>query len=226
MADIITQRPQVIYLDMDGVLVDFVDGCIDLFFGSDSLKKTLMCNWVMDHGGVYDIERVFSRWIGETITGDQFWKRIDGHSPSFWADLQTYPHTINLYNLCLNLAPTYIVSSPTRDPRSVQGKLKSIQRIFGPRFRQYFLGPHKHRMAMPGALLIDDSDFNCHEFTEAGGEAILFPQPWNAYHGYLRVSSCSDSPRVDMSEASMALIKHRLRAFLYPQEWNEKGERK
>tara|TARA_B100000700_G_C14367978_1_gene544625 strand:+ start:90 stop:317 length:228 start_codon:yes stop_codon:yes gene_type:complete len=45
------------------------------------------------------------------------------------------------------------------------------------------LGSHKHLLAKPDVVLIDDSDEKCRKFIEAGGHAILLPQPWNANHG-------------------------------------------
>jgi hypothetical protein len=60
------------------------------------------------------------------------------------------------------------------------GKVHWLQQFFDPRFRRYMLGSHKHLMAKPGVVLIDDSDAKCEKFIEAGGGAILFPQPWNS----------------------------------------------
>ena len=47
------------------------------------------------------------------------------------------------------------------------------------RRNDYQIGPRKELNAKSGAILIDDSDDNIRKYREAGGTAILFPQPWN-----------------------------------------------
>jgi hypothetical protein len=46
------------------------------------------------------------------------------------------------------------------------------------------LGPNKTLLANPRVLLIDDADSNYTKFRAAGGEAVLFPQLWNANAGH------------------------------------------
>ena len=48
----------------------------------------------------------------------------------------------------------------------------------------FILTPNKERCAHDDALLIDDSETNCLKFREAGGYAILYPQPWNYKRDY------------------------------------------
>jgi FMN phosphatase YigB (HAD superfamily) len=80
-------------------------------------------------------------------------------------------------NVCL-------LTSPTKDPESLAGKLEWIHMNL-PSFmhRQYLVGPRKHFCARPDSLLIDDSDENVKKFREHGGHAILVPRPWNSLHG-------------------------------------------
>lgn len=78
---------------------------------------------------------------------------------------------------------TCILTTPTLDPECLAGKLEWIHRHFPPwMHRQYLMGPQKHLLARPDALLIDDSDKNVVAFRGAGGQAILMPRPWNSLH--------------------------------------------
>jgi len=77
----------------------------------------------------------------------------------------------------------FILTTPTKDPNSLAGKLEWIHAHF-PAFmhRQYLVGPRKHFCARPDTLLIDDSDDQVNKFREHGGHAILVPRPWNSAH--------------------------------------------
>ena len=57
-----------------------------------------------------------------------------------------------------------------------------MQNRFGRGFRDFLIGPPKWICARPDQLLIDDNDGNVESFRERGGQAILFPQPWNLNH--------------------------------------------
>lgn len=76
-----------------------------------------------------------------------------------------------------------ILTTPTKDPESLAGKLEWIH-DFLPSWlhRQYLVGPRKHFCARHDALLVDDSDEQVNKFRENGGQAILVPRPWNTNH--------------------------------------------
>ncbi len=42
----------------------------------------------------------------------------------------------------------------------------------------------KQKFARPNVLLVDDWEKQVDPFIEAGGQAILFPQPWNRNHEF------------------------------------------
>ncbi|MFO0916509.1 MAG: hypothetical protein U0795_26370 [Pirellulales bacterium] len=52
--------------------------------------------------------------------------------------------------------------------------------VAGKRFSDFLLGSPMELLAGPRRVLIGDSDAKVAAFRAAGGEAILFPQPWNA----------------------------------------------
>lgn len=157
------QRPAIttIFLDVDGVLVDFVSGAGALM-GYD--PKVVTC-W-----DYYPL-------IGKTE--DEFWRAIDAAGSGFWECLPTYPWFEMLYCECKKYAETILLTSPSQDPSSHHGKFLWMKRMFGSRFRDYLIGPSKRSCAGPGKILIDDSDANCEKFAAAGGQAILFPAAWN-----------------------------------------------
>jgi len=114
------------------------------------------------------------------LTASDFYSSISRAGAHFWEHLEAYPHAYQLYDLCCDYAPTYLATTPTLDSGSVAGKYKWIERFTGyQRFNNFIFTAHKHLLAAPGRLLIDDRGVNCDAFRAAGGEAILFPAPWN-----------------------------------------------
>lgn len=159
-----------IFLDMDGVAVNFMDRALRVHHLD---QQQIIANWPI---GVWDVCEV----IG--MTPEKFWGEIDRWTEAFWADLFAYSWFDELIKTVEEFAPQdwYFLTSPSRFHRSSSGKVLWIQRAFGESFRRYILTEHKHLLAKPGAVLIDDSDSNVARFREAGGEAVLFPQPWNS----------------------------------------------
>ena len=156
-----------VLIDMDGVLADFARHAFAKFDRLDILD-----NWP---AGKYDLEEILG------IPQDEIWEVLDKEGPEFWANLPVLPWATDLCALTRKMVGRfYIATSPSRAPASSMGKVYWMQRFFDPRFRRYMLGSHKYLMAKPGVVLIDDSDDKCAKFIEAGGSAILFPQPWNA----------------------------------------------
>ena len=43
--------------------------------------------------------------------------------------------------------------------------------------------PHKHFLASPRSVLLDDADHNVEPFEAHGGLAVLYPRPWNKRRG-------------------------------------------
>lgn len=150
----------MIFIDMDGVLADFV---------------TAACR-VHGRQPAHDHERLHEAW---GISSREFWWEIESHGDSFWALLDEYSWSRDLVVLAKEFGPISIATSPALSPDCAAGKVAWLQRFFGNNFREFMIGPRKHLLAKPGAILIDDTVRHCDDFREAGGEAILFPQPWN-----------------------------------------------
>lgn len=154
-----------ICLDLDGVLVDFVGGAAKIFGYDPSVVTT----W-----DYYPL-------IG--VTESEFWRRIDEAGSDFWAHLEPYPWAMDLYDKCASIAPTILLTTPSKCPTSAHGKVRWMQSVFGTNFRKFLIGPSKEFCANADTVLIDDNDSNCKRFEEVGGNAILFPRPWNAHAG-------------------------------------------
>jgi hypothetical protein len=135
----------------------------------------------------YDIIAAYDRLKAPhfpTYTVEQFWENVPriawSHTPrarEFDFLLDNALDLVGRENICL-------LTSPTKDPESLAGKLEWIHlNLPSWMHRQYLVGPRKHFCARPDSLLIDDSDDNVKKFREHGGNAILVPRPWNSLHG-------------------------------------------
>ncbi|MBT5018901.1 hypothetical protein OAF98_01380 [Planctomicrobium sp.] len=160
----------IIFLDMDGVLFDFV-AAFGKVLNIPDIEERLT-------PGVRNI----APQIG--MTKDEMWEKISLHGSSFWQEMPEYPWFHELVDLVEDYSSEwYILSSPARSSDSLKGKLESLKRMFGERFRRYILTPNKRLLAGRNRILIDDYERHCEEFENNGGKAILFPRQWNSHHG-------------------------------------------
>lgn len=168
-----------VYLDMDGVLTNFVDA-VGILHG----KTELTTNWneVREKRDLPPHQWNLGPMLG--LPKEEMWRRVHLFGSRFWRYVPTYRWAEELYATIAKLTeqePT-IVSSPSQNPDCVKGKLQWIQdqRWIGDK-KNYIFTPavNKALLAKPGTVLIDDSDVNYKAFIEEGGRAILFPQPWN-----------------------------------------------
>lgn len=160
-----------VYLDLDGVLVDWFGGVSQLT-GRDR-------------------HRVEHDWpIGATteealqVDGGKMWRLINSQGSDWWANLEPLPWVAELLLLLFSERPSFqptlsILTSPANSVYAATGKLRWVQEHLPGLLDRVHLTADKHLLASPDALLIDDDDDNCRLFIEAGGTAIVFPQPWN-----------------------------------------------
>ena len=154
-----------IFIDMDGVLVNFIDAAFKAHGAATPDLRGLKA---------HSIQKFLDLNLPE------FWAPFN---TDFWANLEPYPwvdelldalsNAIGFSNLCL-------LSNPGNE-FGAKGKTIWIREQL-PDFYyagQFLLGPSKHFCASPTALLIDDHKTNVNKFTAALGGAVLFPQPWN-----------------------------------------------
>lgn len=155
---------ECIFLDMDGVLADFVTA---------SLAATGV---PLEHDEV-DSWDYFTPFMSEM----EFWRKIDAVD-GFWDQIKPYPWASSLVEMCELVAPVYFCSSPSPHHVSASAKIKWL-RDYGLMAKDdsnYVLTSHKHLLAGPRRVLIDDGEHQLEAFSKAGGIGIRFPQPWNS----------------------------------------------
>jgi 5'(3')-deoxyribonucleotidase len=160
----------MIFLDMDGVLADFIGSALRVHGREDLLRS----------GDPIPYET----WNSIGITEAEFWGRIDECGISFWADLEPYPWAAKLVEMAIAADEVIVATSPSESHYSDAGKKLWLQRNFrGVLRRKYMMGEHKHLFGhCPGAVLIDDNDHNIDRFSNCGGYGLIVPQPWNSFH--------------------------------------------
>jgi 5'(3')-deoxyribonucleotidase len=160
-----------IYLDMDGVLADWIAAVCALH---GLTWKEVTAKWAPMRG--FTIHEPLG------MTYDALEDSIDKVGEAFWLGIPKFPWARSLYFTCCDIAPTCIVTKPPRGFRTSYLKVIWLRRLFGPEFEDFFLGSQKHFFAAPGHVLIDDGEHNCEHFEAKGGKSILFPQYWNTNH--------------------------------------------
>ena len=168
-----------VYLDMDGVITDFVSG-----FEQLAIRKGYKKN-----------SEIYKNWSIEGdwgITKSQFWHAIHGEGSTFWANLPKYPYSDSLVNIIkASGKELFILSTPSHKPSSWAGKVEWIRLHYPQLISKTILTEHKYLLAKPGTLLIDDKPENCKKFRENGGSSYMWSQPWNTEE---------DSPFLDNHE--------------------------
>lgn len=154
-----------IFLDADGVLVDFHGavcdryGCVPLPAGKTKL---------LEHIGV---------------DPKVFWADVD--CVDFWAGLELLPDGREIFDLACNLVGldnVAILTSPSMGHNVPSGKMINLRRLFPELEKRIFIGNDKEMLAHPGAILWDDWEKNIVAWCGAGGHGIIVPRPWNNAH--------------------------------------------
>jgi|SRR5579871_246204 len=155
----------VCFVDLDGVLVDFVAGALAVH------GKTLARR---------EVKWSFPEQIGFAGADDAaFWEPLGF---DFWAGLGWHEDGRRLLGELERLVGAdriALLTSPCLTRGAVEGKVEWLRRRLPRYARQFFVGPAKHLCAGPGKVLVDDHDANVDRFVGAGGRAVLVPRPWN-----------------------------------------------
>lgn len=172
---------ETIYVDMDEVLVDFSKGyCRYIGINyNDVLKAWPRGEWLM----LPALNAVMNLAIPLDIP--TFWKWIEGNN-TFWEELEKTPWCDDLWRTLHKYGvDVHILSSPSKCDTCYTGKVRWLKQKFGRDFDNFHLTPHKEKLARPGAVLIDDSEKNCHNFLykkngrSTGAQSIVFPRHSN-----------------------------------------------
>jgi len=162
---------ETLYLDMDGVLCDFVTG---------AFKALGIHHWETYMKQSEDL----STWAGKS--NEEIWDKIHDLGVGFW-DLPKYEHSDFLVEWLTRLttsnnASLYILTDPGPYPEeSIPGKLKWLEAYY-PHIspKHVIFTSRKHLLSRRGALLIDDQLNNYNDFSRSGdGKSVWFRHPWH-----------------------------------------------
>ena len=159
-----------IFCDLDGVLVDFNRGFIELPSNTEKLSPK-------------DYEKTHGK--------DSLWPLIDELGESFWENLQWMKDGRELWDYLKRYDPI-ILSSPSKHPGCFAGKTKWVKRHLGidqeavkdpadfTKETRFILANHKHEYVQPAKtllgkepVLIDDFSRKLEKWTKAGGIGVL-----------------------------------------------------
>ncbi|RKY06079.1 MAG: hypothetical protein DRP65_12230 [Planctomycetota bacterium] len=162
-----------IFLDLDGVLVDFVGG-IHRAFGKEYSYNSAPIKWnFFEHWS----PKVHSCDINRACTVD-FWANLD-----WMCDGREILRKIDEE---LDVSDDlFLLTCPMHNPQSWTGKRLWVERHIPHLVDRLIVTPaFKGIFASDNAVLIDDKDENIAKFVEAGGRGILVPRPWNELRGW------------------------------------------
>lgn len=156
----------VCFLDLDGVLVDFVGGA----FATHGRSLPMP-----------DVRWDFPSQIGFAggANDPAFWEPM---GRNFWANLDWTPEGKDILHVVEqvfgrdNIA---VMTSPCDTEGAVEGKVAWIKQNLPKYRRRFFVGPPKDLAAGPGKVLVDDHEGNVSAFAARGGLVALAPRPWN-----------------------------------------------
>lgn len=163
-------REPEIYLDMDGVCVDFIGAAMSAQ-GYDPAEYLPL--WERDHSGSLFPESLMKK------TPVEFFTHKNLQVKEFWANLVPYPWFDHLFTELSRLGHVVFLTAPTGAPGCVSGKHEWLIERFGSDFHDFIFTRHKNRLAHPDAYLVDDMPFNIEPFNQRNGVGVLFPQIWN-----------------------------------------------
>lgn len=164
-------RINTIFVDLDEVLADFVSAAAEVHGLTRAKLESRRTP------GSWDITDA----IG--INHNKFWEEIHKKGVGFWVEILP----TNWFNDVINLMEKvekefeiqwFVLSAPSRSVDCIIGKYQWIKDQIG-RIDKLICTKHKHLLAKPDAVLIDDRYNNGINFITGGGRSILFPNQGN-----------------------------------------------
>lgn len=152
-----------VLLDCDGILANWVQNVINFAKGRTKLQHKDWNTW-NKHLEIYSEAEM--QQLQE--------------SRLFWDTIPVYPFAHSLYSFLLERRNVYICTAPWIDaPECAASKYAWLKHHFNIQSSDVVIAKRKNLLAKPEALLIDDNPKNCQLFFAAGGNALLYPRPWN-----------------------------------------------
>jgi hypothetical protein len=154
-----------LFLDMDGVIVDFEEG----------VRKRYNAAWWYPTEWKIPYEKFSTNF-------KTFW--ADLNNEIFWAYLPWTEDGKRVVSLVEPFRPTILTASLL--PQATAGKLYWLKKNYPDTMKEgqrrvLIANGHeaKQSVAGPGKILIDDNEDNIADWEAAGGAGILYPRPWN-----------------------------------------------
>lgn len=172
-------RNKFILMDMDGVICNFVGGLIESH------------GWSILHD---DWKSYYhNRQMG--IDDSVMWEPT--RRENWWRELRPYPGAKKFIDAIRSILSFDIIytTAPSNDPACESEKIHWLRDHGFMDGNDYVLTPHKYLLAGSGGILVDDSQDQVNNYRNAGGNAVLFPQPWNSAFAemmYLGTTSTQD----------------------------------
>jgi hypothetical protein len=157
-----------LYLDLDGVLVGF-------FEGADPILVNAGFPPFMDE---------YWKQYGQDRADDIRWAIIK-KVPDFWKNLPYLDEGRQLWNYCYYIKPHILTAGQRRMPECEEGKLYWLDKHIGLKnLNKVHIVKRSEKKDYAlnngiGNVLVDDYEFNCIEWEEAGGTAILHTSTQN-----------------------------------------------
>lgn len=159
-----------LYLDMDGVIADFITGACDALGIDDP--------WVKDPNTSHECLREALGYDSmesfyEDVHGQDFGKQVE-----FWANLPKLPHANRIISEVTRIfgENIFLLSSPSVSSNGcMPGKIKWIEKHFPQFLDKFAFTKCKWAFAHDDAILLDDFALQTKRFEEAGGYSILCP---------------------------------------------------
>jgi len=162
-----------IFLDMDGVITDFVIPAMAKCEAEiNEAEYPATCKWNI----LSAINQVRTDRGLKPIGKKRFW---DSLNYDFWRRLKMYTGVMEFISKLEKVGEVFIATSPTLSSDCVAAKYDWIIGNLPDYRRKLFICTMKEQLASPEAILIDDRDQNCIKFDKSGGHGILLNRPWN-----------------------------------------------
>ncbi len=161
------------FLDCDGILADFVGGVCQFFQEDDPYR-------VPRNHGIWDFFKLIEN--KKNLTEKDFYSVM---GESFWSHLPLTHDAraiLDLVEARFTPPGVFLLTAPVRTLGCISGKELWVRYHVPLLLDRFIPTRHKHLFAQPHHVLIDDSDANVNSFRTHGGQAFLYPRPWNSAH--------------------------------------------
>jgi 5'(3')-deoxyribonucleotidase len=160
-----------VLLDLDGVLVDFIRGAIEVHGLHTSAEEMYAGKPNVDIVEILNMPPAY------------FWKPMN---EEFWSKLEWLPDGLEIVKYLENrYGQEHITlwTSPSLNHGCHDGKLRWVERHLPRYYKHNIVFGHKKWLgARPDTILIDDMDKNVKAFLSRKGKVAQPPRVWNSLH--------------------------------------------